>query len=541
MNVNEKEFNLLDEKWIWVLDEDGKSVEVSLLEIFQSAHKYRRFANELATVDVAILRLILAIMYTVFDEVDLNGARAPLTAGNAIERWKLIWENKQIPYEPVRESLEYFRERFYLFHPETPFYQVADLASRKCTYYEAPKLIGTISQSGNTGRLFLNRTDNAHMNYAEAARWLLHLNAFDDSSGKASVRGVNMLSPGVGWLGKLGLVFAEGQNVFQTIMLNWVLLNGEGDVFSRGQPVWERKVFSKERVKISQPNSLAELYTLQSRRLLLTRTGDAVDGYKLLGGDFFEEEDALIEQMTLWQRNAKTEIFKPKPHSTARYIWRDFSALIVSGDAQRIPGIVNWSEKLINRGILGNIPLRFSVAGVKYGDKDSFVDDAFSDSVSINSHLLSSIGSEWQTRIVENLTKTDKAVDVFENLALELALAKGADKNREEKNRKENNRKGNNSSTAKEKAYSSLDIPFRQWLASISGNEDMEATMIEWRQTVANILSRLANKMLNDVSDSAFVGRNGHSASGAEISFKRNLKIKLGLSKAVLQDRKEQE
>jgi CRISPR system Cascade subunit CasA len=266
---------------------------------------------------------------------------------------------------------------------------------------------------------------------------------------------------------------------------------------------------------------------------LLTRTGDAVDGYKLLGGDFFEEEDVLIEQMTLWQRDAKTEIFKPKCHNPARHIWRDFSALIVRGDAQRIPGIVNWSEKLINKGILGNIPLRFSAAGVKYKDKNpSAVEDVFYDSVSINSSLLSSIGSEWQTRIVKNLTRTDDAVRVFGKLASDLALAKGADN--------EKNNISNIRGIAREKAYGALDIPFRQWLASISGNEDMDATMIKWRQTVANILNRLADEILNDVSDSAFVGRNGHSASGAEISFRRNLKIKLVLPKAVLQDRKEQ-
>ena len=39
--MKEKEYNLLDEPWIRVIDEDCAIHEVSLLEVFEHAHLYR--------------------------------------------------------------------------------------------------------------------------------------------------------------------------------------------------------------------------------------------------------------------------------------------------------------------------------------------------------------------------------------------------------------------------------------------------------------------------------------------------------------------
>ena len=46
------------------------------------------------------------------------------------------------------------------------------------------------------------------MSYAQAARWLLYVNGFDDTSAKP--KGKNLPSVGAGWLGKLGLIFRTG-------------------------------------------------------------------------------------------------------------------------------------------------------------------------------------------------------------------------------------------------------------------------------------------------------------------------------------------
>ncbi|MDR1321797.1 MAG: type I-E CRISPR-associated protein Cse1/CasA [Gracilibacteraceae bacterium] len=521
--VNEPEYNLLDEKWIRVLGKDGTLTDVSLLEVFERAHLYRRLANETETVDIVILRLLLAILYAVFSSVDADGNSDPLTDDNALSRWQTLWERKAIPYAQIEEYLQSFRERFYLFHPDKPFYQAADLDARKCTEYRTPKLIGDISQSGNKVRLFFSRTDSDYIDYPEAARWLLHLNAFDDSAVKPSERGVGMESSGVGWLGKLGLLFSAGRNLFETLLLNFVLLNSDKEVFKEGRPVWEKAICAKERVRIVQPSNLAELYTLQSRRILLTRKDNAVVGYKLIGGDFFGEENAFIEQMTLWWQNPKTENFTPMKHRPSRQLWRDFSALVASRDGDKPPGVVHWHEVLINKKIIDDVQVKFSAPSIEY-KLGSKVIDMFSDSVSINSYILSDLGAEWRRLIAENLEFTDKAVQSFGRFASDLALAEGAD-----------NEKGNIArirGAAREDAYGELDIPFRNWLAGLTGGKDMEAALSLWQQTVKSLLTQLANAKLNDASDAAFIGRyvnkgggkkNLSTASKAEIYFRAAL------------------
>lgn len=59
-----KEFNLLYEPWICVR-EKGEKKEVSLLDLFE--HDYDGFDNDHEVQTVAILRQLMAIMYTVME------------------------------------------------------------------------------------------------------------------------------------------------------------------------------------------------------------------------------------------------------------------------------------------------------------------------------------------------------------------------------------------------------------------------------------------------------------------------------------------
>ena len=64
--MNDKDFNLLDEPWIRVIDKDCGIHEVSLIGLFERAHVYRDLCGELPTQDFAVLRLLLAVLHTVF-------------------------------------------------------------------------------------------------------------------------------------------------------------------------------------------------------------------------------------------------------------------------------------------------------------------------------------------------------------------------------------------------------------------------------------------------------------------------------------------
>ncbi|MDD2359857.1 MAG: type I-E CRISPR-associated protein Cse1/CasA [Syntrophaceticus schinkii] len=505
--MNEREYNLLHEKWIVVMKLDGTTDEVSLLELFRSAPELRGLAGELPTQDVAMLRLLLAILHAVFGRYDLDGNFAPLASpSEALKRWKSLWDKGTFPMSIIEDYLQHYEDRFWLFHPERPFYQVAKLG--KATDYTAAKLNGELSESNNKLRLFPQRTGNVKntLPYAEAARWLLYVNSFDDTSAKPKTKGLP--SPGAGWLGKLGLVTAGGDNLLETLLLNLVFLkDGEDKLWGKEKPVWEAEtVKPDERTKITIPDNPSELLTLQSRRLLLKHEGNWVTGYYLLGGDFFPKENAISEQMTLWQNAAKKKTdppeYHPKRHDPARQLWRDFSALVgqaEQGNNERRPGVIGWLSRLKADNIITRTHFRFQTAAVKYGDKDFFVDDIFSDSLSFNADLLTNLGKNWVHRIINEINATDKLVDQVRWLAHNLARATG-DGDKESLKKKKN--------AAKEQAYFRLDAPFRQWLEGIVPERDsMEETCKQWREQARRIVRELGKELVTQSGPQAFVGR----------------------------------
>lgn len=324
--MNEKEFNLLDEPWIRVIDGDCRITELSLTELFGNAHLYKDLCGELPTQDFAVMRLLLAVLHTVFSRYDLDGTESPLNdPDDALDRWEALWENEKFPSKVITDYLESQREGFYLFHPERPFYQ-CKYVERVNKSYETTKLNGMMSKSDHADRLFITvgKSECKSLEFAEAARWLINIISFDDSAVKAagfSKNGQKLDSPGVGWLGKLGLIAAYGNNLFQTLLLNLILLNENGDLYNSEKPIWEsKKAIERERIKILPPDNLSELYTLPSRLLLLQRESKKVCKYKILSGFYFDEKNSFIEPMTLWHNiNSKTiDQYVPQTHDSTR-------------------------------------------------------------------------------------------------------------------------------------------------------------------------------------------------------------------------------
>ena len=154
-----------------------------------------------------------------------------------------------------------------------------------------------------------------------------------------------MPSTGAGWLGKVGLILAQGNTLFETLMLNLVLLKDGEQPWQPPLPCWElSEARSAERTEIPQPDDLAALLTLQSRRLLLHREDEKVIGYTLLGGDFFARENAFCEQMTVWwavpAAKNRPVVYLPKRHDPAKQFWREFPSVFLQESDGRCPGVV---------------------------------------------------------------------------------------------------------------------------------------------------------------------------------------------------------
>ena len=506
-NVSEKEFCLLTEPWISVLFEDCSVHLVSLLTFFAHAHEYRRLAGETSTQDVAMLRFLLAIVHTALSPVNDDGDRRAFTsATEALTFYRSLWERKKFPADKIRAYLMKWEERFYLFHPDRPFYQVPEAIGG--TKYDAAKLNGEIAESGNSLRIFASRNgyEKTHLEYAEAARWLLHLNAFDDNSAKPKQKGLP--SPGTGWLGKLGLIYPEGQNLFETIVFNLVLFDKNEQCWNVNRPCWELDYpRTVERCEIPVPDNQATLLTLQSRRILLLRSADAqVSGYRLLGGDFFDKTNAFVEQMTIWRhvpaKGNEPERDIPIRHNPQKQIWREFSS-IIAGEGKRCPGVVDWM-KYLQRNEISVLKkdelISYRVVSTLYGDKDFFPIDIYSDSLCFYRNLLDDLACEWREQIVAMITLSSEVAKSLGYLKNDLYVAGGGDVEHPKTN------------AGIEEFFFAIDLPFRRWLSSLDRtNNDcditLESAIEEWKSVLKRIAMQQAKSFVDSSGIPSFAGK----------------------------------
>ncbi len=505
----EIEFNLLDESWIRVRLPDNSVQEVSLTDALLHAQEYVDLAGETPTQDAAVLRLLLSIPLTIFYRVDIEGNAAPLTSSDgALLRWQSLWKQGHFPEKPIREYLEQWHERFWLFHPERPFWQVPEAAIG--TGYKASKLNGEISESDNKARLFplYAGEQKSLLTYAQAARWVLYVNAFDDTSSKP--KGKNLPSVGVGWLGKIGMIQAVGKNLFETLMLNMTVLKDGQALWGENIPCWELDLpRNRERTEIAIPDNFVQILTLQSRRLLLQREGDKVTGLTLLGGDFFQKENAFTEQMTIWRspKPKKNEpiSYVPKRHDASKRFWREFPSIFCEEEGVRKPGVVQWIELLQNRRlhiIDSKQLIHFKGVGTLYGDKDFFANDCFSDVLSFQMNVLDELGKVWRARIAKEIGDCETVARYLGELERDLAVAGGFSYSDKTKGTLEKQ-----AEAVRGDFYFAIDDPFRRWLQSIDAEgDDLDEKTAEWKKSCRALVMAMGKKMVQESGSAALLG-----------------------------------
>ncbi len=509
--MEQMEFNLLDEPWIRVMTEDCTVVERSLMQVLLNSHRYQRLAGELPTQDVALLRLLLAILQTVFYRVDPEGEDDPIDDRTAaIRRWQALWNAGCFPEQPIRTYLETWKDRFWLFHPEHPFYQVP--AAAVGTKFKASKLNGELSESAHKMRLFPLRDgeEKETLSYAEAARWLVTLIGFDDSASTKKETGT-----GTGWLGDRVNVYAIGENLFETLMLNLVFLKDGRYVWAENMPAWEQPTMTTAKKReIPLPDNQAELLTLQSRRLILSREENRVTGFSSTGGDFFGKEgrvNAFSEQMTLWRagktpKNAAPQ-FVPASVDPWRQMWRDFEVILGRREDTHIPGVVAWLTELRRKNVIPRKYVHIASVGVTYDSKKGSIADIISDHLDFQMSLLDAAGELWIVLVGGEIHLIDKVARALGALAEGLYLAQGGQLDGAGKKARQSQR-----DEGMRLLYAAVDLPFREWLAHIGAQHgDDENTRAQeqqcWRSIVFRIADNLGREMVRDAGTAAFTGR----------------------------------
>lgn len=496
-------FNLIDEQWIPIRDTNGQSREVSLRDLLVQAHNFASIGGELPTHTFAIARIALAVVRSA-----IGWTKRP------VERWHEIWRVGALPIGDVEDYLDRVHDRFDLLDPLTPFYQVADFETTSGAVKSVELLITDIPAGE---KYFTTRAGDgaARLDFAEAARWVVHCQTFDQSGIKSGdprdprTRGGKGYPIGIAWGGQLGGVLFEGGNLFETLMLNTVLRSqSESTVEPTDTPVWEREHPDVTERSDVTPLGIADILTWQSRRIRLQHNGTFVTGAVIGNGDkIASHNQQRVEFMTQWRfsdvQSKKFNEYRyfPRQFDPDRALWRGIESLLadipdMDGRPERglAPGVVHWIDYLVNLDILPRtLQIRPHALALQYINQSSVIGASVDDVLTIKVAL---IDRNSQARVYANraVQVADDCVTALVNLASNLAAASGGDAERPR-------------ATTRSETYFALDGPYRNWLAALDDDSDVGDYFAGWQFQVRGIVGGRARELIASAGEPAWKGR----------------------------------
>ena len=536
-------FNLIDEPWVSVMvDKTGKTQEVSLQDLFENAHLYHRIAGDTATQDFAVLRVLLAVLHTVFSRLDAKGQPygyfdlddrlKPLSSiededdlddyTDALKQtWKDLWQMGLFP-KIVTTYLQKWHDRFYLLDESYPFFQVvaADVATENITRNQPTPVLGKtinrlVSESGkeissekeNKVALFSPKTDDnkSILSPSECARWLLTFQGYTGVFDKVKFRNHDY-DTSKGWLFDIGGLFLEGNNLFETFMLNLILLHPESQYQGTQQnPCWEYSGSEMIQYYFSNRDydNIAALYTNWSRALYIDPDINFREPFRcqIVKLPAIKQNDSFIEPMTLWQFNksgSNKNTYTPRKHQVNQAIWRSFGLLSLPNSYesnQRQPGIIAWMNHVTSA--IGEYKLTLHAVSMKDdGNTNSRLPiDEATDQLSINDLILADIKeSGWVPRISDTIDETKKVVEtIFRRFLLEIKEIRNIKSNlfvNEEV----------------ERLYFQISQPFSQWLSVLRPGDSKDERVFEWRKKLKIIVLRQAENIFQSAGPRDYTG-----------------------------------
>lgn len=554
-------FNLANDSWIKVIDQTGNTQTVSMIKLFQNTKQYRQLANESIAANVSILRLLLAVLATVYSRVDYNDNHyeelddydpddLPYLNEAYQQTWRQLWQDKHFTNSVVSYLKEHENEfNFFSDHtfgkiPNETFNELIDKPNAKIKIhqpseikYEDANLSGTIApgmlslasyESNNKANPFrLSENNNNHFNVPQFIRNMLTMMQYTTIQDKLKLK-IGGNNPG--WMFQLSYLYAKGNNLFETLMLNLVLCDEDNLNWSPFQkPLWETDL-SQDNTRLNhfingeQPDNYSEIYTYPSRLYSFEwtdRPTPVIHAIKLLSPDL---HDFFLEPDTTWaidksKSNKDHTIWKPGTHfmgNVSSKAWEHFERYVpifnISSSAnddkdtnnhlQRLPGLVNWLMPLHHNNILKDLnQLDLYNYEMIYNSATSKMAVAtYYDNISINAAIAldKATASYWNTHIENEIKKNQALIDfVYKNLAFNIA---------------KNCRNLNDIAThqlqseLQERFLTAINPQFKSWLASLKPNDERNRRINEWHQTINQIAHRFVENSIpihpSDISPS---------------------------------------
>lgn len=227
-------FNLLDEPWLPVRDENGRALQVGLRAALLESNRWLELRDPSPLVTASLIRLLLAVLHRSIEQVSDD------------EAWLEHWKRGTWDIDSVRRYLDQQQDHFDLYHPTRPFFQIPDLGIPQPQWVAVTNL-GLEFASGNNDTLFDHSHDALPVAWPAdmVARYLVTLQSFALGGGKSSSSkrfGSHPYRSHGPCVGRV-LAFARGKNLFQTLALNIVFTPNErlaaGQAPGQDQPFWE--------------------------------------------------------------------------------------------------------------------------------------------------------------------------------------------------------------------------------------------------------------------------------------------------------------
>lgn len=519
-------FNLLDEPWIRVVNiSDGQMVEVSLIDLFRHSENYLCLAGEMETQDFAVLRILLAVLHTVFSRVDADGiAYSYLELGEKfvpteeihpddkedyeealLKTWTKLWEKGSFP-SIIEEYLYAWRDHFYLLDEDFPFMQVKadDISGPRINQTRPSSISGKtinrlISESGNKVALFSPKSDKGNnkesLSYSEVARWLLTYQGYCGLSDKTTFN-IEKTTWSKGWLFDLGGIYFSGKNLFETLMLNLVLVHPKGDFNLKQQaPSWEfdSSDLLDDYLSGRTVDNLASLYTTWSRAVYIDSSFTENKPFEMYVVKLPEMDhvNPEIEPMTLWRVSTDEKDkgkFSPRKHNANISLWRSFGLITLPNsteEGQKQVTLISWLSRI--EDIVGDMVVTLhSISMEDDGNATSWLPNGeIADSLHLSDYLLTDVAANgWVARINDVVEKTKVVIsNIYRKYLRNIAEVRNIDS------------RGFLDQGVSE-MYFHIDIPFREWLESITKNSNKEDTVNEWYSQLYKICNRQAEKVL---------------------------------------------
>ncbi|VDG22727.1 type I-E CRISPR-associated protein Cse1/CasA [Lactiplantibacillus mudanjiangensis] len=532
--MTSKHFNLTTEPWIKVIvAKDNQEETVSLIDLFKHAKDYRQLAGEMRSQDLAILRLLLAILTTVYSRVDGHSNVYEWLENNpdgifdedefdpddSQDNLQATWQtlSQMGHFTPaVTQYLEKYADRFDFFG-DHPFYQVtaADydalvpenkrVAANK-GQVAIKQMNRQVSESGNTPSIFAPKAGHAknELPLDELIRWVIAYQNFTGVTDKTKIVTDEKFSNSAGWIYRINPVYAKGQSLFETLMLNLILddsvLHDTDWVPKQQKPVWEcpnSRDYVQDRINAVVPDNLAELYTTWSRLLHIEWDKNDEPTIFSAGLPIFDYDGAFIEPMTTWRRDKKTNEYRPAVkglRSLGIAMWRNFGQYVKVNDTDDVhaPGMVAWLQLLKQKSLIDpeKTLILNSVALISDGNATSqspaveVVDD-----MQLQADVLfdDEKADRWPVRIEDAIGLTQTIGTDYYHFATDLGRIRNLDVRPF-------------ASQMSAKFYERLNEPFNDWLAGLKADDDREEKVLAWKRELRGIVLDAANEVMQNSS-----------------------------------------